>query len=182
MCRLLLGKNGKGYVVKIVDNFLPDALYKDIMTYAILDKNWTKVDHNRTCNKYEKSLPYSLINRVYTTYSESVNNLSEFGLDPEFFSVGLVKCDPGYAYPIHADKESKVISAVVYLSPLEGNSTKFSGMTNPEWKSNRLVAWKNEGQEHWYYNNKEQDRYTLNIYQTMEEVSYVVETSRDKNT
>lgn len=167
--------------MKIVDKFLPDALYKEVMMYAVRDDSWIEVDKNGANSKYEKPLLPGLLVKIKDAYTQHVDNMAEFGVDPEFFSAGVVKCESGYAYPSHVDSPSKVISAVVYLSPLKGNATLFSELPSPEWECNRLVAWKNEGQcKHNYYNNKDLDRYTLNIYQTSKEVSYVVETSRDR--
>lgn len=162
--------------MKIVDEFLPSELHKEIMMYTLKDKSWSRVDSYGITHKYEKPLEGNLLNQVRQVYREKVNNVADFGIDPKYFSVGIVKCEPGYAYPFHVDIPSKVISSVVYLSPLEGDATIFTSTLSPVWRPNRLVSWKNESQEHCYHNTKDLDRYTLNIYQMEQEVSYVVET------
>lgn len=175
MCRLLSDANGKGYVVKIVDSFLDDKTYLDLLELAGNDQHWVLVDKEGTASKYEMELPDYLVKDIEQQYRSKIINRTEFGIDPQNFKAGLVKCEPGYWYPHHKDHATKVISTVVYLSPKEAPATIFLGSQSPCWRTNRLVAWKNEGQVHWYKNDTEFNRYTLNIYQMNKETLFVVE-------
>lgn len=161
--------------MKLLDNFLSKETYLEILDIAQSDSGWVLVDKEGTASKYEMQLPEYLTEAIKEQYRRKIINLTEFGIDPENFRVGIIKCEPGYWYPLHADHYSKLISAVVYLSPKQAPATIFQDEQSPRWRVNRLVAWKNDGQVHWYKNDTQEDRYTLNIYQTKGDVNFVVD-------
>lgn len=156
----------------IVDNFLPQTLYDALMSEALQENGWVFVDNcGNRYKKFEKPLNSCYVDKIEQAYKKVLNLKQEL-----VFSAGLVKCEPGYTYPVHADHSAKVISSVVYLAPKKNTGTLFNVEGEVAWKENRLVSWENTGQLHWYHNFHDEWRYTLNIYQTKGGNSFVVET------
>ena len=152
------------------------------MSLALDPKDWVLIDSENNACKHEKPLPTDLLAEVQNTYNIKVDNIKEFGVSPTKFTAGIVRCEPGYWYPPHADHESKIISSVLYLSPRDAPATIFvDEVDSPMWERNKLVCWKNNGEIHWYKNDTDYNRYTLNIYQRDKETRLVVETSRASN-
>ena len=147
--------------MKIVDEILDLELY-----YFIVNNrnqfNYRHIDtYKGKAQKHEADLGKELTAWVKKNYTQRVGE--PVGTN---FKVGIVKCDPVYHYNMHADHPSKIISSVVYLHPKKSTGTIFE-QDNLEvaWRPNRLIAWENRGQRHFYENRTTQPRYTLNIYQ-----------------
>ena len=147
--------------MRIVDGILDLELYYFLVNHRN-EFNYRHLDsYKGQAHKYEAELGKELTAWVKKNYAERV-------MEPQGnFKVGIVKCDPVYHYNMHADHPSKIISSVVYLHPKKSTGTIFEqDNLEVEWRPNRLIAWENRGQRHFYENRTSQPRYTLNIYQT----------------
>jgi hypothetical protein len=144
----------------VVDNFLPQNIYdylvenKDNFEYVYMDE-WEPGQ-----DKHEATLPLDISEQIKVAYEEKVKP------PVGFWRCSIVRCLPGYYYPLHGDADGKIQSTVVYLHPEEGDATRFKDLDGTiEWRPNRLVTWENKKQVHDYRNTKDVPRYTINIYQ-----------------
>lgn len=146
--------------MRIVDNFLDDDLYQWFLR-NLNDFDYYTVDKTKDLYlKQEHDCAEDVVLKVKKCYEDKV------GRALGHFNVGVVKCDPNYKYPWHADHHTKLMSSVLYLHPNKSSPTIFQDERTLEWKPNRLVLWVNKGQIHRYTNSTDEPRYTLNIYQT----------------
>ena len=145
-------------MIKTIDDFLPAHLWywitasRDEYTYRLVD---TEGD----ASKHEANLSPSVNQLIREVYESKVGSIEHN------FYCTIVKAEPGYWYPDHADHPSKIVSSVLYLWPDEGDGTQFRNEQDVAWQTNRLVTWHNQGQVHRYGNTTTQARYTLNLYQ-----------------
>lgn len=165
----------------IVDNFLDQALFKFLIKLKhhpnfIPVDSW--VDGITKSGKYEgypqkKSLPLQRDPKL----TQLINNcvIKHFGnlLPVKHFCIpDLVKCDPNYSYHNHKDHPDKACTVVVFLEPQVCDATELISdkqKYNLLWKQNRALFFKQEEHGvHNYYNQTTQDRYTLNIYITLD--------------
>ncbi len=154
--------------MKVIDDFLYPELYQRILS-RLDNLEYQFVDCSKKAEKHEAKLSDDLAEEIKACYQEKVRK------PVGFFTASIVKCDPGYGYPIHYDHPEKLVSTVVYLHPEVGNGTYFllkedkddQGKLMKEivWRPNRLVSWVNHGQRHMYRNTADAIRCTLNIYQ-----------------
>ena len=153
--------------MKVLEDFLYPDLYGEIVG-SINDLPYRVIDDDNDAVKFEADLDESICQRIKQCYEDKVAKTEGF------FSAGVVCCEPGYFFNMHADHPNKLVSSVVYLCPEAGNGTVFfkedrgdQGKVLDEvlWHPNRLVTWRNQGQLHMYENKTDEPRYTLNIYQ-----------------
>jgi len=145
-------------MILTIDDFLPAWLWywiaasKDEYDYKYVD-SWDGA------SKHEAMLSDRVNVAIRQAYEDRV------GKTQGYFYCSIVRAEPGYMYPEHADHASKIVSSVVYLWPDDGDGTHFMKHHDVTWQTNRLVTWRNEGQLHSYGNSKDDNRYTLNLYQ-----------------
>ncbi|MCH1580814.1 MAG: hypothetical protein L7S55_08925 [Luminiphilus sp.] len=155
-------------MIQTIDDFLPAWLWywiaasKDEYEYKLIDSSGG-------ADKYEANLSSSLNQEIRQCYEHKVGKVKGH------FRCSIVKAEPGYWYPEHADHDTKLVSSVLYLWPDEGDGTHFTTDDDVAWQINRLVTWPNEGQLHSYRNTKPDNRYTLNIYQLSKGSTFMVE-------
>lgn len=154
--------------IRVVSDFLPENLYADLVenrdsyAYRLVDQV------SDISQKHEADLPEDISLQIKKVYEEKV------GPTVGYWRTSIVRCDPGYRYPVHADISGKLQSTVLYLYPEVGDGTRFVEEGELRWKPNRLITWKNKGQLHSYKNSKPERRYTLNIYQQDSETKWAV--------
>lgn len=155
-------------MIQKIDDFLDKDLY-DFIVGNRNGFNYRFIDGDGEAKKHEALLGKELTDRIKQNYIDKV------GPTVGHFSVGIVRCDPVYHYNMHADHPTKLVSCVVYLHPKRSTGTIFE-KDNREmlWKPNRLIAWENRGQRHFYENRTAEPRYTLNIYQKSEDTNFEV--------
>lgn len=141
-----------------IDDFLPAWLWywitasRDEYSYELVDEEGGKAKH-------EADLSPSVTEHIKKTYESKV------GPTVGHLRCTIVRAEPGYWYPVHADHKSKLVSSVLYLWPDHSDGTDFVHDDDVTWQTNRLVTWRNEGQLHQYRNSTDECRYTINIYQ-----------------
>jgi len=146
-------------MIKTIDDFLPAWLWYWIA--ASKDEyDYHCVDSCERGSKHEAMLGDRINTSIREAYEDRVGKVQGQ------FYCSIVRAEPGYWYPDHADHSTKIVSSVVYLWPDDGDGTQFADHADVTWQTNRLVTWVNDGQVHSYRNTRNEDRYTLNLYQT----------------
>ncbi|MDC3266332.1 2OG-Fe(II) oxygenase [bacterium] len=167
----------------VVDNFLSESLYNNLLSIMLKDQHYKPVDYSDglagvntifTPEKYKYTKQSFLLtpdSNILKKVSEDVARHLEDILPSKYFVIpDIVRCDPGYYYQPHKDHHQKTISIVVYLDPDNGDGTVLTGEKEDvvvKWKRNRAVVFENNKHGlHWYKNSTDKYRYTLNVYIT----------------
>lgn len=167
----------------VIDDFFTSSIYNQLVVlskredkYVIVDssdgKNIVKNDNpqvvaRKYCIRIYKSDLYQQIQ--HHTKKKLVGIIENNDLQELFAVCDLVKCEPLYMYPKHVDHVDKIYSIVIFLNPQSGNGTTLLDNKKKKydvcWKQNRAFIFKSDKTTlHYYLNNTDQPRYTLNIY------------------
>lgn len=163
----------------IFDNFLEQRLFNKLVQMRT-HKDFKFIDcwsNNMIVTEPVPDCPTKKHINVYndSELSKLIDNnikqkLSTILPEKYFCIPDLVSCDPGYVYPSHVDHQAKIFSIVVYLYPPKANGTVLLGHNmrrDIEWKPNRALIIKNNNHTlHYYHNNTNYQRLTLNVYIT----------------
>lgn len=172
----------------IIDDFLPQGVYDSLMLLTEQDSSFLFVDETividgeKTISSLEtnegnpkkKSILIKNNTYIQTNIKKVVENkLKDLIPDITYYVVpDIVRCDPGYEYPVHWDHPKKYISIVVFLAPIKANGTVLLDKKNNQyvvgWKQNRALIFKSgKGGRHFYVNTTNSKRFTLNVYITL---------------
>lgn len=139
----------KPWSYAVVDNFLPQDVFKELVEYCKeigVDTPVSKTVNTILPKELDKKITYQT--RLFKDLAFDTLNTSNKIIEKERINYTLQFREPGHNYPIHSDIWSKVFSLVLYIYPFKGQTgTKIFTMgenpefvTEVEWKPNRLVA------------------------------------------
>lgn len=161
----------------IQDSFLPQSILDLLICEKDIEKKYTLIDKgfHYAFGKSAKRVIIVRNNSLSKQIENVVSNKIKLLLpDVSYIKSSIVCCEPNYYYNEHRDHPDKYISIVIFLHPSKGNGTVLLDDNKTTysigWKVNRALIFKNNNHGlHYYFNNTENNRYTLNIYVTKDQ-------------
>lgn len=169
--------------IKVIDNFLSsEDLYK-LQTINLKEPGIKKM--NVYVKKIENGqasgsgMSDDTVMHLHRSYhSKAINLLKELYPEKaklyEYSEFGITDTGANYIFPIHNDTPNKLLSGVVYLSPMQGEGTHFynnkkgNKKKTIEWKINRAVFFSRHENYSWHsFDNKSHETRRVLIYNLM---------------
>ena len=174
----------------IIDNFLSENEFTSLIEYvkSVYDfpKNVSgyKEIHRQNSNTFVSDLFTPKIYKLKEDFFDELNYGNKILPEKYYAYSELVICPPNYRYGrIHPDAPEKLMTAVFYVYPEEGDGTEIykteyrnSYVNDVEWKQNRALVFvgqtNNAYQKTWhdYRNSKRNPRVTFNLNLTKNEI------------
>lgn len=151
---------------KIIDNFLNQEDFKEIINLLPDHVNANKTGHFHT--RFEKDKIFSknffkdsISHRLFKNYHDKALKILE-KLSPkkvrlyDYSDFSLIATGKNMNFPIHDDNPDKLLTGVIYLSPIKSTGTNFyqdkkgNGLKTIEWKQNRAVFFSRKEKESWH--------------------------------
>jgi|TARA_Y100000389_G_C17411516_1_gene491203 hypothetical protein len=161
----IINKNFNGNKLKIIDNFLNDEDYQDLLNLDIKNNINKKFNiyHNEINDNgiITSTIDKKLIERLHKNYhSKAMLILKEINKDKaelyDYSDFTIIVTEKDSKFPIHDDTPNKLLSGVIYLSPKKNNGTSFyadkqgTNKTHAEWKTNRGVFFSRKERNTWH--------------------------------
>jgi len=161
----IINKNFNGNKLKIIDNFLNDEDYQDLLNLDIKNNINKKFNiyHNEINDNgiITSTIDKNLIERLHKNYhSKAMLILKEINKDKaelyDYSDFTIIVTEKDSKFPIHDDTPNKLLSGVIYLSPKKNNGTSFyadkqgTNKTHAEWKTNRGVFFSRKERNTWH--------------------------------
>ena len=161
----IINKSFNGNKLQIIDNFLKNEDYQDLLNLDIKNNINKKFNiyHNEINDNgiITSSINKKLIERLHKNYhSKAMSILKEINKDKaelyDYSDFTIIVTEKNSKFPIHDDTPNKLLSGVIYLSPEKNNGTSFyadkrvTNKTHAEWKTNRGVFFSRKERNTWH--------------------------------
>lgn len=164
--------------LEIIENFLSKEDLSELQSINLQKTNYkqmnvyvNKIKDNLVSGKGINEDSVKRLNKNYHSKAISILNklYPEKAKLYEYSEFGITDTGPDYEFPIHNDTPNKLLSGVIYISPLENVGTKFysdkKGRNERyvDWKINRAVFFSRLEKKTWhsYQGNGKTDRIAL---------------------
>ena len=135
--------------LEIIENFLSKEDLSELQSINLQKTNYkqmnvyvNKIKDNLVSGKGINEESVKRLNKSY--HSKAISILKKLYPEKaelyEYSEFGITDTGPDYEFPIHNDTPNKLLSGVIYISPLENVGTKF--YSDKEGKNERYVDWK----------------------------------------
>jgi len=151
--------------LEIIENFLSKEDLSELQSINLQKTNYkqmnvyvNKIKDNLVSGKGINEDSVKRLNKNYHSKAISILNklYPEKAKLYEYSEFGITDTGPDYEFPIHNDTPNKLLSGVIYISPLENVGTKFysdkKGRNERyvDWKINRAVFFSRDENKSWH--------------------------------
>lgn len=151
--------------LEIIENFLSKEDLSELQSINLQKTNYkqmnvyvNKIKDNLVSGKGINEDSVKRLNKNYHSKAISILNklYPEKARLYEYSEFGITDTGPDYEFPIHNDTPNKLLSGVIYISPLENVGTKFysdkKGRNERyvDWKINRAVFFSRDENKSWH--------------------------------
>ena len=152
--------------IKIIDNFLTNDDFNELCALALKETKDSNIDvYNNYIDKNglikASVIKDTTIKRLFKNYhSKAIELLKELNSKKvdlyEYSEFHIINTGANYKFPIHDDTPNKLLSGVIYLTPIKNFGTYFyenkkgDNKKEIEWKQNRAVFFSRTERKTWH--------------------------------
>ena len=152
--------------IKIIDNFLTNDDFNELCALALKETKDSNIDvYNNYIDKNglikASVIKDTTIKRLFENYhSKAIELLQELNSKKvdlyEYSEFHIINTGANYKFPIHDDTPNKLLSGVIYLTPIKNFGTYFyenkkgDNKKEIEWKQNRAVFFSRTERKTWH--------------------------------
>jgi hypothetical protein len=152
--------------IEIIDNFLIQEDFKEIVSLLPnhIDNDKTGHFHTRfekdkifSQNFFDNSITQILVNNYHNKALKILEKIAPKKVKLyDYSDFSLIATGKNMNFPIHDDNPDKLLTGVIYLSPIQSTGTNFykdkkgNGLRTIEWKQNRAVFFSRKEKQSWH--------------------------------